>query len=123
MSLKDIQLPSTLTGISKGCFDEAISLTSVVVPENVSTIDSHAFCSCSSLKQVTLPASLTAIGDSVFSNDKALDTFTMHCSVPPTLGKDVFPQYTAKLIVPAGAAEAYRNHDIWGRFATITEEE
>jgi hypothetical protein len=96
-------------------------LKTLVVPSHVSRIEFAALVSCQHLHKVELPATVTYLGDSLFIDGTPLDTLIMGCTVPPTLGNGVFPEYTATLIVPCGAAEAYRQHEVWGLFANIEE--
>ena len=52
-----------------------------------------------------------------------LNKLYMGAAVPPTIYTDTFEDFSAELIVPLGAAQAYRDHEFWGRFANIKEEE
>ncbi len=99
-----------------------------VVPPHVHTIQYQIFAECQHLHKVTLPASVTDLYWGLFDNTP-LDTLILECTTPPALhdlhnsaiNSDVFQQYTATLIVPCGAADAYRQHEIWGLFTDIVE--
>lgn len=96
-------------------------MTSIEVPPHVTHINMGALAGCTQLHKVTFPASLVALGDSIFIDGTPLDTIILLCSVPPSANESVFTEYTATLIVPCGAADTYRQHVIWGRFANIEE--
>ena len=97
-----------------------------MVPPHVKTIRYLAFAECPRLHKITLPASVTSLGGLIFDKTP-LDTLILECAVPPTLSEEenfpTFNDYTATLIVPAGAAETYRQHPIWGLFMNIVEDE
>lgn len=96
-------------------------LETVDVPEGVTYIDTAALGDCPSLHKVNLPASLTLIKREAFQNDSTIDTIILASIIPPMLEDSVFYYYTATLVVPCGAADAYRQHEVWGLFANIVE--
>lgn len=98
-------------------------ITHIDIPEHVTRIDEGAFYQCLSLKELTLPASVTELADSVFAKGTVLEKLSLASSVPPSVTEKTFDNYTTAITVPKGTGDAYRSHDIWGRFATITEEE
>ena len=98
------------------------NMESLVIPPHVTCIEMQSLAGCQRLHKVTVPASVTYFGDSLFIDGTTLDTLVLLCSEPPTLGVGVFPTYTATLIVPCGAASAYRAHPTWGLFANIIED-
>lgn len=104
-------------------------LETFVVPPHVHTIQYQVFAECQHLHKVTLPASVTDLYWGLFDNSP-LDTLILECATPPALhdlhngaiDEDVFSEYTATLIVPCGYANAYRQHEVWGRFTSIEED-
>jgi hypothetical protein len=62
------------------------------------------------------------MGEYLFLEGTPLDTLVMGCEVPPALGSNVFEHYNTVLIVPCGSTNAYRQHEVWGRFANIEED-
>ena len=94
----------------------------VVLPPHVTRIEQQALAGCRNLHRLTIPALVTSLGDSLFIDGTLLDTLILLCANPPEVLESVFPTYDAALIVPCGAANAYRQHPIWGRFADITED-
>ena len=114
-------LPEQLESMEEWLLD-GTAMTTFDVPPHVTHIGLGVFAGCRNLHKVTLPAVLTALGDSVFIDGTPLDTLVLRSTTPPTVNESVFPTYTATLIVPCGAAEAYRQHPIWGRFSNITED-
>ena len=65
-TLKQIQLPDTLTLIGHHCFYGCTSLEGIDLPESVSEIGMGCFCKCSNLSYVGLPSKLKVIPDSCF---------------------------------------------------------
>ena len=119
-NLKVLQLPEGLEVIDSLLL-YCTGLESLVVPSHVSRIEYAALAGCQHLHKVELPATVTYLGDSLFFDGTPLDTLLLGCEVPPTLGVGVFEHYNTVLIVPCGAAETYRQHSVWGRFANIVE--
>lgn len=66
-TLKDLDMPTSLSAIGISAFSECSALTSVVIPEGVELIDSFAFNGCKNLESVKLPTTLIQIGDGAFS--------------------------------------------------------
>lgn len=63
----DFGANTSLTKISKSCFQECAVLNSLKIPSSVATIDTDAFNKCVALQTLKLPESLTQIGDRAFS--------------------------------------------------------
>jgi hypothetical protein len=99
------------------------AISHIEIPEHVARIESHAFQECKSLQELSLPAGLTEIADSVFTLGTRLETLNLASTVPPTVANDTFDDYSTAIFVPKGTGDAYRKDEIWGRFATINEQE
>ena len=100
----------------------------------------NVFEGCSNLESVVIPSTVVRIGregyyyegeyyydeDSrVFADCSSLKTITMCNPVPINLAESNFAAMTyltATLKVPVGAAEAYRNADVWKNFVNIVED-
>ena len=119
-SLRGIDMPQHINSIRQGAFSECSSFEHIEVPEGVTYIEEAAF-DHSGLRTIRLPSTLTSIGYYAFYDANKLDTILLACTTPPTIGTDVFSGFTATLIVPCGAVDAYRQHSVWGRFANIVE--
>ena len=120
-SLRNVDMPQHINSIRQGAFSECSSLEHIVVPEGVTYIEGAAF-DHTGLRTIHLPSTLTSIGYYSFYAAEQLDTLFLACTTPPTPGADVFSHFSTTLIVPCGASEAYRQHEVWGRFANITED-
>jgi hypothetical protein len=59
-------IPSSVTSISDGAFEDCGGLTNVIIPSGVSSIGAGAFEGCRSLANVTIPDSVADIGDYAF---------------------------------------------------------
>jgi len=64
--LKSVTLPSDLTVIPDGAFEECLQLESVYIPDLVTKIGDTAFKFCESMTDVRLPPELETIGDAAF---------------------------------------------------------
>ena len=75
--LTELTIPSDITEIKYGAFENCISLTSVTIPNSVTKIDSCAFMNCTSLTDVTIGNSLSSIGYLVFAFCSSLTNITI----------------------------------------------
>ena len=62
----DLTLPSYITKINQGAFNNCGRLTSITIPDSVTSIGEYAFGDCSSLTSVTIGNSVTSIGEGAF---------------------------------------------------------
>ena len=65
-NLTSVDLPNTVTKISRSAFDGCSGLTSVTIPNSVTSIGNYAFYDCTGLTSVTIPNSVTSIGALAF---------------------------------------------------------
>jgi hypothetical protein len=70
-------LPSNITEIYGGAFEECSNLTSIVIPDSVTSIGEAAFYGCSSLTSVIIPDSVTSIGEAAFYDCNGLTSITI----------------------------------------------
>ena len=110
-------------GIADSAFRDCSSLTSVTIGNSVTSIGNMAFNSCSSLTSVTIGNSVTSIGSWAFSECPYLTSITVEATTPPTTvdERSFSGCYSAKLRVPQGTLETYRNADEWKNFTDIEE--
>ncbi len=71
--LEYIDLPKTLTKISKEAFSSCHSLKEIIIPQGVKSIERQAFENCTSLQTIELPPTLQKIGAEAFSGCEALE--------------------------------------------------
>lgn len=141
-NLKAITIPSTMTTIGNGCFQNCTGLTEIVIPEGITQLNSLAFGYCYGLVHVTLPSTLTTIGDRAFMSCQKLDNITipsnvtsmgiqclaytyrmryviMEGSTPPTLGAHAFDnaRILEAIYVPDASVEAYKAASGWSAIA------
>lgn len=68
-----------------------------------------------------LPHTITDIGDGGFENGR-MKVLVIGAVTPPKFNaRYAYPAFQAKLIVPSGSLQAYKEHESWGRFSQIIE--
>jgi len=75
-TVKEIQLPSTLTEIGNGAFERS-SLERIVIPAGVGKMGYSVFYACESLQSVILPDDLVEINSSTFGFCESLKTIVL----------------------------------------------
>ena len=73
-ALKQITLPESMTFIEGGAFQNCSALSSISVPQNVTYLGASAFSGCTSLTSATLPQAITRISSGLFENCSSLTT-------------------------------------------------
>ena len=66
VTLKNVEIPTSVTKIGAHAFDWSTGLTSITIPDSVTVIGSSAFCRCNDLITITIPASVEIIEESTF---------------------------------------------------------
>ena len=87
--IKNIYIPSNITGIGNNAFYECQSLQSINIPDGVTSIGDYAFQGCKSLQSITIPSSVTSIGRSAFYGCQSLQSITIPSSVT-SIGRNAF---------------------------------
>ena len=96
-----------------------VACQNTVIPEGVTNIGENAFFNCRNITSITLPNSVTNIEPFAFDFCSSLDTIYCYSTTPPTTTEYAFENYDATLYVPCESLEAYKAHEVWGRFNTI----
>lgn len=76
-----IIIPSSVTRIECGTFQNCINLTNAIISRNVTSIEPGTFNGCTSLTQIIIPNSVTSIGTGAFSGCISLSQITIPNSV------------------------------------------
>ena len=76
-SFKSSNIPDAVTSIEYCAYAECVSLESIDIPDSVTSIESGAFAECVSLESVNMPDSVTGIGDSAFSGRRSLKSINI----------------------------------------------
>ena len=117
--LTSVTLPNGITSIEKAVFYGCENLTEISIPTNVKTIGIQAFKYCRRLANVRIPNSVTSIGKEAFAICDSLKSITCEATTPPTCGATVFSGVNkpiCRLRVPAESVEAYKTADQWKDF-------
>ncbi len=97
-----VTLPSSLTSVGKGAFEQCSSLTTIkpqgassnTFPSTVTAINESVFNRCTSLQSFTIPSTTTSIGVNAFYNCSNLTSITIPNSVT-TIGNAAFQNCTS----------------------------
>ena len=124
-------LPPKLRHIGNNAFSRCLSLTSAEVPASVTELESYAFSDCVSLRRATLPANKSLLGELIFSGCVSLRELRCMSPEPPAFDCRSFifePDENGlyrqcRLIVAAGAEDAYRGAHGWSLFKEIRSSE
>ena len=127
VSCSNITIPNSVTSI-KG-FTRCSNIT---IPDSVTSIGGFYACS-----NITIPDSVTSIRricsstliiptsvktiNEVSGKDGIL-MLSIKRVTPPNIDKAIYLAKDDVLIVPKGAARAYDNHSLWGKFKNISED-
>ena len=82
-------IPTGVTKIADGAFENCQCLISITVPEGVTSIGNNAFENCDSLINITLPKSVETIGRRAFMNCSDLRSIIIPDGVP-NIGESAF---------------------------------
>ena len=80
-SLKNIELPTSITNIGIAAFMGCTSLESIVIPSNVTIIKESAFRDCTSLTSVRISGSVDTILESAFRDCISLESIEIPSNV------------------------------------------
>ena len=147
--LRSIKIPSSVTTIDDNAFSNCNSLDTVIINSNntcynfwvtpddtitnpriliignsVTSIYEYAFTECNSLISISIPASVTSIGNYAFRGCSNIGTIYSRNTNPPIIdNSSTFKNVSrsAKLYVPNGSVEAYKQANIWKEFYNIEE--
>lgn len=93
-ALKQITLPKSMTFIEGGAFQNCSVLSSILVPQNVTYLGASAFSGCTSLTSATLPEAITRISSGLFENCSSLTT-VQASSALTSIGSRAFAETSA----------------------------
>lgn len=93
-ALKQITLPKSMTFIEGGAFQNCSVLSSILVPQNVTYLGASAFSGCTSLTSATLPEAITRISSGLFENCSLLTT-VQASSALTSIGSRAFAETSA----------------------------
>ena len=122
-SLRNIEIPNSVTSIGDYAFWGCAYLTSVVIPDNVVSIGKGAFYSCLAMQSLTIGKSVETIQDMAFYCIDNLSEINCLANIPPSIEENTFDDYSynAKLYIPKESYKDYFNHPIWSRFNIVVE--
>ena len=115
-----------------GSYNVLSSFSNITIPDSVTSIGNMYGCSNISIPDsvtmikgiwrstLTIPASVTTITE--ISGEDRILCLRMESAIPPALAKATNLAKDDVLIVPEGAAEAYKKHPAWGKFKNISED-
>jgi hypothetical protein len=130
--LVDIVIPNSVKEIKTEAFTHCWALKKMVIPNSVERIGAMAFYWCIHLDTLVIGSGIKNIGDWAFNSPgipgpggdgffNSIESITCFAPTPASMIADAFESSysTAKLTVPHGSLEKYRNAEGWKRFAKI----
>lgn len=124
--LTDIHFPASVETIGRNAFYGCTGLTSVVLPPHLLAVPENMFWGCTALRSVDITSNtLMRIGGCAFAGATALTRVTIKTALPPSVNSSSLPIAESTfdtLIVPCGAAQAYRNENYWNEIPVIEED-
>ena len=120
--LDHLKFPSAVEQIGEYCFGSANCSTVDLSLTQLKELPGNAFNECPNLKSIILPASVEVITDNFYL---CPDIERVEClsAVPPVVEGETFDEEVftkATLVVPTGSEAAYRNAEVWKKFANIS---
>ena len=71
-ALQNINIPEGVTNIGDSAFEFCDSLQNIILPDSITSIGDNAFLFCDSLESINIPEGVTNIGDAAFSGCSSL---------------------------------------------------
>lgn len=108
-----------IDAIGAHAFENCRSLREINIPESVTTIQASVFSGCTSLTTITLPKGIISVLGNAFWSCTGLKEIRVHASIPPKAYYQAFYRVdteTCKLMVPEGTRDAYKKADEWKEF-------
>lgn len=108
-----------IDAIGAHAFENCRSLREINIPESVTTIQTSVFSGCTSLTTITLPKGIISVLGNAFQDCTGLKEIRVHASIPPKAYYQAFYRVdteTCKLMVPEGTRDAYKKADEWKEF-------
>ncbi|MCL2689792.1 MAG: leucine-rich repeat domain-containing protein [Chitinispirillia bacterium] len=132
-NLKTVIIPESVTRFGEVSFARMLSLTHITLPNSITITGNAMFDSSAALSSVTLGNALTEINRGTFQRCHALETIVFSGTTPPQaapaslgmspfmyMGIDSAQALNIRLYAPLEAVEAYRAHDTWGQFHSVS---
>ena len=104
--LQEVQIPETVTEISRGSFRGCTQLSTVTLPKKLKTLGGGAFENCTSLADIELPKSASMLGMDAFANCTALSKVTLSPKIKK-IERSTFADCTAltEIVIPEKCRE------------------
>lgn len=118
-------LPESLEMIGSSAFSNCDSIVDLVIPKNVTTLGTYAFQNCNNLKTAEVGVNQYAMNNNQFIGCDNLTTLRLNAPTVVTATTSNYPIAKDRLkdvdlIVPSFLVNAYKLHEYWYNFKSIT---
>jgi hypothetical protein len=118
INLTSVTIPDSITSIGEGAFFNCSNLTEITLPDGIKLIESDTFRGCRSLTSVNIPASVIYIGSYAFYDCTHCKDMYFNSPDPPILYFYTSLYDVARIHVPIGSGDAYKNGTNWSSLAS-----
>ena len=79
--MESIDIPSSVTSIGFGAFQNCDKLKSIIIPNGVTSIGNYAFARCTALTSINIPKKVTSMGENTFEGCTGLTSISWNDTV------------------------------------------
>jgi hypothetical protein len=122
ITLKKVEIPTSVRVIEEGAFSNCRSLKHLVIPESVTDIGDCALEFYEDLESIVIPSSVENLSPEVFGSCYFPKIITIKMANPPEMNWDEEANdVVQKIRVPSELVELYKTADSWKQFAEKIE--
>jgi hypothetical protein len=117
-------VPTTMFGQQSPWHPYRSQFNAVVIEEGITAVGKFVFNRYKNITSLTVAGSVESLGDNSFSGCSRLATVELKSAIPPSVSIATFyssKTKKAKLIVPDGCMDEYKDTPFWNKFGAVEE--